>query len=72
MKAQSALVRIAMFLYASLLVFLVYFSNVAAGAFWDQVYFGDVGEMLVLLAASVLFVVAILQKEAARKNQNDS
>ena len=40
--------------------------------FWDQVYFGDVGEMLVLFAATILFVVAILQKEAARKNQNDS
>jgi len=37
-----------MFLFASLIVFLIYFANVAAGAFWNTVYFGDVGEMLVL------------------------
>lgn len=59
-----------MFLFASFVVFLVYFANVAAGAFWDQVFFGDVGEMLVLFAASVLFVIAILQKEADRKNKD--
>ena len=61
-----------MFMFASLIVFLVYFANVASGAFWDRIYFGDVGEMLVLFAATILFVVAILQKEADRKRKNDS
>jgi len=55
-----------------LIVFLVYFANVASGAFWDVTYFGDVGEMLVLFAATILFVVAILQKEAARAKRDDS
>ena len=55
-----------MFKYASLIVFLIYFANVALGALWDQTYLNDVGEMLVLFAASILFVVAILKKEAAR------
>ena len=61
-----------MFMFASLIVFLVYFANVASGAFLDRVYFGDVGEMLVLFAATILFVVAILQKEAARDEEDDS
>ena len=61
-----------MFMLASLIVFLVYFANVAMGAFWDVTYFGDVGEMLVLFAATILFVVAILQKEAARAKRDDS
>jgi hypothetical protein len=61
-----------MFLYASLVVFIIYFVNVAMGAITRNPFLGDVGEMLVLFLASILFVVAILQKEAARKNKNDS
>ncbi|MEP3298136.1 MAG: hypothetical protein ABJO27_16945 [Pseudoruegeria sp.] len=57
-----------MFLYASVAVFVIYFINVALGAFSGNAFLGDVGEMLVLFAASILFVVAILQKEADRKN----
>lgn len=58
-----------MFLFASLIVFLAYFANVAAGALLDRVILGDVGEMLVLFAASILFVIAILQKEADRERK---
>jgi hypothetical protein len=61
-----------MFLAASIVVFVVYFSNVALGAFAGNAFLGDVGEMLVLFAAVILFVVAILQKEAERKRKNDS
>ncbi len=61
-----------MFLAASIVVFVVYFANVALGAFARAAFLGDVGEMLVLFAASILFVVAILQKEAARKDKNGS
>ncbi|WP_170367756.1 hypothetical protein [Ruegeria arenilitoris] len=56
-----------MFLAASVIVFVVYFANVALGAFAGRAFLGDVGEMLVLFAASILFVVAILKKEAARE-----
>ncbi|MEP3276857.1 MAG: hypothetical protein ABJN26_13590 [Stappiaceae bacterium] len=59
-----------MFLAASIVVFALYFTNVALGAFAGSAVLGDVGEMLVLLVASILFVVAILQKEAERKNNN--
>ncbi|WP_170356992.1 hypothetical protein [Ruegeria arenilitoris] len=56
-----------MFLAASAIVFVVYFANVALGAFAGSAFLGDVGEMLVLFAASILFVVAILKKEAERE-----
>lgn len=59
-----------MFLAASFAAFAIYFANVALGAFAGSAFLGDVGEMLVLFAASILFVVAILKKEAERKNQN--
>jgi hypothetical protein len=61
-----------MFLAASVVVFAIYFANVALGAFANSAFLSDVGEMLVLLAASVLFVVAILKKEADHKDKNDS
>ena len=59
-----------MFLYGSFIVFAVFFLNVALGAFADAAFLGDVGEMLVLFFASILFVVAILKKEAERNNQD--
>ena len=59
-----------MFLAAAIAVFVVYFANVALGAFAGSAFLGDVGEMLVLFAASILFVVAILKEEADRKKKN--
>ncbi len=59
-----------MLLAASIAVFVVYFANVALGAFAGSAFLGDVGEMLVLFAASILFVVAILKEEADRKNKS--
>lgn len=61
-----------MFLISSFVVFAVFFTNVALGAFADNAFLGDIGEMLVLSFASVLFVVAILKKEAERSKSNDS
>ncbi|SHH34009.1 hypothetical protein SAMN05444003_2876 [Cognatiyoonia sediminum] len=61
-----------MFLYGSLIVFIIFFTNVALGAFADSAFLGDVGEMLVLFVASLLFVVAILRKEAERAESEDS
>ena len=59
-----------MFLISSFIVFAVFFANVALGAFADRAFLGDVGEMLVLSFASVLFVVAILKKEADRSKSD--
>ena len=55
-----------MILIASAIVFTLYFANVSLGAFTGSAMLGDVGEMLVLFAATILFVVAILKKEAER------
>ncbi len=57
---------------ASAVVFAIYFANVALGAYANSAFLGDVGEMLVLFAASILFVVAILKKEADRDATNGS
>lgn len=59
-----------MFLIASAAVFAVYFANVVMGAFWSNSFLGDVGEMLVLFAATILFVIAILGREADRNKKN--
>ena len=59
-----------MFLAAAAIIFAIYFANVAMGAFTGNVFLGDVGEMLVLFVASVVFVVAILKKETDRDAQS--
>ncbi|MEP1931037.1 MAG: hypothetical protein ABJJ37_07150 [Roseibium sp.] len=46
---------------ALLAVFVV---NVSMGSFGSSPFLGTVGEMLLLLAVSVTFVAAILQREA--------
>ncbi len=61
-----------MFLAASIVVFVIYFANVILGAFASSAFLGDVGEMLVLFVATILFVAAILKKEADRNQETDS
>lgn len=59
-----------MFLILAGILFLAFVSNVALGATGAGVVLSDVGEMLVLFAASVAFTVAILKREAeAGKNK---
>lgn len=53
-------------LIASAIVFILYFTNVTLGAFAGAAVLGDVGEMVVLFIATILFVIAILKKEAER------
>ena len=52
-------------LIGSLVLFLVFALNVALGSMSSNPFLSDVGEMLVLSGAAILFVVAILKKEAA-------
>lgn len=49
------------------LLFAVFVANVAMGALASQPFLGDIGEMLVMFAASIAFVAAILKREADRK-----
>ena len=45
------------------IIFLVFFSNVVAGAAGAGVFLSDIGEMLTLFAACICFVVAMLAHE---------
>jgi uncharacterized membrane protein len=56
-------------LIASAIVFALYFANVSLGAFSGSAVLGDVGEMIVLFIATILFVVAILKKEKEKKQE---
>lgn len=53
-----------MWLAISCVVFGIFAGNVVLGSTLRISFLGDVGEMLVLFAAAICFVVAILQKEA--------
>ena len=59
-----------MALILSAIFFAILAVNVGIGSAGGQVFLGDIGEMLVLFASSIFFVVAILQREAARKDKN--
>jgi len=61
-----------MWLTISSLMFGVFASNVVLGSLAKSSFLGDIGEMLVLLTATALFVVAILQKEAEAKKERFS
>ncbi|MDU8945463.1 hypothetical protein [Ovoidimarina sediminis] len=61
-----------MFIVITLGLFSVFLANVVLGAFGGTQFMGDVGEMLVLFGASLAFVVVILQREAAAKNNNQT
>ena len=54
-------------LLLSVLVFAVFSANVGLGSYFNSSFLNDVGEMLVLSGAAVLFVFAILKKEADAK-----
>lgn len=53
------------------ILFTVFVGNVFLGALTGSPVLGDIGEWLVLFAASVVFVAAILRREAAEKNSTD-
>jgi hypothetical protein len=49
----------------------VFVLNVALGASGSGTFLSDLQEMLVLLAASIAFTVAILRREAQARGQRD-
>lgn len=56
-----------MSLLVSAALFAIFATNVAIGSFGGTPFLGDVGEMLLLLATTMTFVVAILKSEATRR-----
>lgn len=61
-----------MALLLACVLFLAFLANVLLGAMSGNAVLNDVGEMLVLFAASVAFVAAILQRETqTKKNKTE-
>ena len=54
-------------LYGAIILFAIFSANVALGSFARAAFLSDVGEMLLLLAVAILFVITILKSEAAAK-----
>ncbi|SDZ45964.1 hypothetical protein SAMN05444004_11555 [Jannaschia faecimaris] len=55
-------------LIGAIILFVVFAVNVGLGSMSNSGFLNDVGEMLVLSGVAVLFVIAILKREAdARK-----
>jgi len=59
-----------MFLFLAAGFFAIYTINVVVGSITGTAFLGGVGELLLLLAASIAFVGGILRREAAEEQQN--
>ncbi len=57
-----------MFITLSIILFATMLANVVFGTLGMSVFLTDVQEMLILLLATVFFVVDILKREARAKN----
>ena len=53
-------------------LFIAFVTNVVIGSTGSAPFVGDVGEMLLLLAASTSFVAGILKREALEKKRKNS
>ena len=58
-------------LIGALLLFLLFFGNVSAGAAGLGAPLGDVAEMLMLFASTILFVIGVLIREAAASGERN-
>lgn len=56
-------------LIGALLLFMIYAVNVGLGAASNSAFMSDVSEMLVLVGVAILFVIAVLKKEADAKEK---
>ena len=57
-----------MYMGLALTTFVLFVGHVFLGSFWGVSLIGDIGELLLLTCASVLFVIAILQAERSAKS----
>ena len=53
-------------MYLTIILLVIFFTNVLMGTLGGQPFLGDIGEMLLLLLASIMFTITILKHE-----QND-
>ena len=50
-------------MYLTITLLVIFFTNVLMGTLGGQPFLGDVGEMLLLLVASIIFTITILKHE---------
>ena len=56
-------------LFGAIILFSIFAVNVGLGSMGGTTFLGDIGEMLVLFATAILFVVAILKSESTAKEK---
>lgn len=59
-----------MYLRLAILSFALFMGHIFMGSVWGASIVGDVGELIILLFTSVLFVIAILQAESSATSDN--
>ena len=60
-------------MYLTIILLVIFFTNVLMGTLGGQPFLGDIGEMLLLLLASIMFTITILKHERiVRIEQNKS
>lgn len=54
-------------LYGAIILFVIFAVNVGLGSALNAAFLNDIGEMLLLSGVALLFVIAIIKKEADAK-----
>jgi VIT1/CCC1 family predicted Fe2+/Mn2+ transporter len=54
-------------MYLTITLLVIFFTNVLIGTLGGQPFLGDVGEMLLLLVASIIFTITILKHERVER-----
>ena len=54
-------------MYLTITLLVIFFTNVVMGTLGGQPFLGDVGEMLLLLVASIIFTITILKHERVER-----
>ena len=54
-------------MYLTIILLVIFFTNVLKGTLGEQPFLGDIGEMLLLLLASIMFTITILKHERVER-----
>ncbi|MDG2198927.1 MAG: hypothetical protein P8O70_18995 [SAR324 cluster bacterium] len=54
-------------MFLTIILLVIFFTNVLIGTMGGQPFLGDVGEMLLLLVASIIFTITILKREQVER-----
>ena len=54
-------------MFLAIILLVIFFTNVLIGTLGGEPFLGDVGELLVLLVASIIFTITILKHERVER-----